>query len=146
MTPAQQQRMQERGTGNKTRFPWILCFVVGCNSVSSPHGLPFGACTGLHKQQTHRRSFAGVLCCLRCDELMLTSLLLLSGGIKQIILLFSVIFFQETNSKAILVSYHTGQSSILQLWFKSPLQYRMRLVVCMSFLSSADNPSRGRTC
>lgn len=72
---------------------------------------------------------------LRRDELMLNSLPLLSGGIKQILLLFSVVFFQETHSKAIPLKYHTGQSSILQLWFKSPLQYRMRLDVCMSFLS-----------
>lgn len=124
-----------RARVNKSGFPRTLCFVMGCNSVSSQHSLLFGACTGLHRQQTHRGSFAGVLCCLRCDELMLTSLTLLSGGIKQIIILFSVVFFQETKSKAILLSYHTGQSSILQLWFKSPLQYRIRLGVCMTFLS-----------
>lgn len=36
--------------------------------------------------------FCEVLCSLRCDNLMLASLPLLTGGVKQIIVLFSMAF------------------------------------------------------
>lgn len=72
------------------------------------------------------------------------------GGVKQIIVLFSVAFSQETNSKGILLNYHAGERGILQL-FKPPLQYRMKPGVCMSFLQQiiptdaahAGNPTKG---
>lgn len=112
--------------------------------------LPLGhaqGCTGCR----HTEVFCGGLCFLRCDKPILASLPLLIGGVKQIIVLFSVAFSQETNSKAILLNYHVGENSILQLWFKPLLQYRMKPGVCMSFLQQiiptdaghAGNPTKG---
>lgn len=51
---------------------------------------------------------------LLSDKLMLPALPLLIGGVKQIIVLFSVVFSQETNGKTIPLNYHAGESSILQ--------------------------------
>lgn len=64
-------------------------------------------------QDADTQKFFMVLCSLLSAKLMLAFQPLLIGGVKQIIVLFSVVFSQEINSKAILLNYHAGESSIL---------------------------------
>lgn len=141
--PAQQQRLQEwEADGINPGFLGLCALGLGAPAWALITAFPLGhaqGCTGSRHTKGLLQGFSAVWdvmsSCWPPSPLT-------NGGIKWIILLFSVVFFQETNRKAILLCYHIGHNSILQLWFKSPLQYRIKLGVCMSFPSISRQSQR----